>query len=178
VISKPTSNSPTNRMVPQSAACKPVLVFGIALCAVLAVGIAVAYQRRRENEERSTATLARLNVLTTIVHDYDNNHWPLPRVEGAASDPAGWQTLVADLERRIARAQNEPGARWRPYGLTSVRGQVETIDGWGHPILFRSPGPIHADGWDAYSFGPNGIDEKGGGDDLIVGGHSPVGAGK
>ena len=42
-------------------------------------------------------------------------------------------------------------------------------DAWGHPIVFRLPGVVHRSGWDIYSFGPNGIDEQGQGDDLVIG---------
>jgi hypothetical protein len=43
------------------------------------------------------------------------------------------------------------------------------LDGWGRPLLYRSPGPVHPHGWDLWSVGPNGIDEQGGGDDILVG---------
>jgi hypothetical protein len=42
-------------------------------------------------------------------------------------------------------------------------------DGWGHLLLFHCPGPVHKHGWDVWSCGPNGIDEQGGGDDILVG---------
>jgi hypothetical protein len=42
-------------------------------------------------------------------------------------------------------------------------------DAWGQPIRFRQPGPVHRNGWDIWSVGPNGIDEEGEGDDILVG---------
>ena len=42
-------------------------------------------------------------------------------------------------------------------------------DGWGRPFRIRAPGPVHKHGRDLWSFGPNGINEQGGGDDILVG---------
>ncbi len=42
-------------------------------------------------------------------------------------------------------------------------------DEWGQPLRIQVPGPIHKRGWDVWSCGPNGIDEQGGGDDILVG---------
>jgi hypothetical protein len=42
-------------------------------------------------------------------------------------------------------------------------------DEWGQPIRFRVPGQVHTRGWDAWSIGPNGIDEQGQGDDILIG---------
>jgi hypothetical protein len=49
------------------------------------------------------------------------------------------------------------------------RGETVLLDAWGHAIKFRFPGRVHRHGWDLYSVGPNGIDEQGGGDDILVG---------
>jgi hypothetical protein len=43
------------------------------------------------------------------------------------------------------------------------------VDGWNRALIFRFPGPVHRHGWDLYSVGPNGIDEQGGGDDILIG---------
>jgi hypothetical protein len=43
------------------------------------------------------------------------------------------------------------------------------LDAWGFPLRLMAPGPIHKHGWDLWSVGPNGIDERGDGDDLVVG---------
>jgi hypothetical protein len=42
-------------------------------------------------------------------------------------------------------------------------------DPWGHVLIFSAPGPVHRHGWDLWSVGPNGIDEQGAGDDILVG---------
>jgi len=43
------------------------------------------------------------------------------------------------------------------------------LDGWGNPIRYRCPGPIHKHGWDLWSCGPNGRDDHGTFDDILVG---------
>ncbi len=43
------------------------------------------------------------------------------------------------------------------------------LDGWGHPIIYRCPGPVHRRGFDFYSCGPNGKDDQGTFDDIVVG---------
>ena len=49
------------------------------------------------------------------------------------------------------------------------------LDAWGQPIYYRCPGPVHKNGWDLISCGPNGLYEEGGGDDLVVGAELPGG---
>src|SRR5207237_599182 len=48
-------------------------------------------------------------------------------------------------------------------------------DAWGNPIYYRCPGPIHKNGWDLISCGPNGVYEEGQGDDIVVGEDLPGG---
>ncbi len=48
-------------------------------------------------------------------------------------------------------------------------------DAWGNPLYYRCPGPIHKNGWDLISCGPNGVYEEGGGDDIVVGEDLPGG---
>ncbi|MEZ0228026.1 MAG: hypothetical protein ACAI25_05330 [Planctomycetota bacterium] len=43
------------------------------------------------------------------------------------------------------------------------------LDAWRHRVIFITPGFVHRNGWDLYSVGPNGIDEQGQGDDILVG---------
>lgn len=42
------------------------------------------------------------------------------------------------------------------------------LDGWERPIHYRSPGVTHTD-FEVWSDGPNGIDDDGLGDDVLVG---------
>src|SRR5262249_52126724 len=46
---------------------------------------------------------------------------------------------------------------------------VTQLDGWGHPVIYACPGPIHRFGFDLISCGPNGLYEAGAGDDIVRG---------
>jgi len=59
-------------------------------------------------------------------------------------------------------------------GFTSQENKA-IRDSWGNPIYYRCPGPIHKNGFDLISCGPNGVYEEGGGDDIVVGEDLPVG---
>lgn len=50
-----------------------------------------------------------------------------------------------------------------------MRASLSERDSWGRPFVVRSPGVVHRSGWDIYSTGPNGLDEEGEGDDILVG---------
>lgn len=45
----------------------------------------------------------------------------------------------------------------------------DDLDGWSNALRYARPGPIHPNGWDVWSAGPNGIDERGKGDDVLTG---------
>lgn len=59
---------------------------------------------------------------------------------------------------------SEPGTA----GAAFLSGELAK-DAWGRPIVYRSPGVVHRSGWDVYSFGPDGADDSGEGDDIVVG---------
>jgi hypothetical protein len=54
-------------------------------------------------------------------------------------------------------------------------GRSCVLDAWGQPIRLVCPGPVHKNGWDLISCGPNGVYEEGGGDDIVVGEDLPGG---
>ena len=43
------------------------------------------------------------------------------------------------------------------------------LDAWGRVLCFACPGPVHKHGWDLWSCGPNGKDDQGTFDDILVG---------
>lgn len=67
---------------------------------------------------------------------------PMPRADGSGSDWTGQRAL----------------------GEKTLR-----VDGWGNPLRYRCPGPVHRDGWDLWSCGPNGKDDQGTFDDILIG---------
>lgn len=91
-----------------------------------------------------------------------------PPADGSPDDPTGQTTLdVGTYEDR------DPNGPWTTTGIAWRRQLGHRCgpawDAWGRTFLYRSPGPCHGGGWDVYSVGPNGIDERGAGDDLLVG---------
>ncbi len=52
-------------------------------------------------------------------------------------------------------------------GLSSADYGVSDLDSWGGEISYRCPG-VHRR-WELVSFGPDGIDDLGEGDDIVVG---------
>ncbi len=58
-------------------------------------------------------------------------------------------------------------AALKAQGLESRRARF--MDLWGHKLRWRCPGRVHTKGWDLYSIGPNGEDEEGAGDDILIG---------
>jgi hypothetical protein len=63
-----------------------------------------------------------------------------------------------------------------PKGTSSTwPGQQPVLDAWGTPINYRCPGPVHRQGWDFISCGPNRTYEDGERDDIVVGEDFPDG---
>jgi hypothetical protein len=61
------------------------------------------------------------------------------------------------------------------YGRYLRDGHV-IVDAWKHPLVIFLPGRIHENGFDLYSVGPNGRDERGRGDDILFEGVAAVGS--
>jgi len=69
------------------------------------------------------------------------------------------KSLAPSQQRAVATLEVDPPA----------------VDAWGNSIYYRCPGPIHKNGFDLISCGPNGVYEEGGGDDIVVGEDLPGG---
>jgi hypothetical protein len=117
-------------------------------------------------------TLETLRGLATLIRES-----PKPILaDGSATDPTGLWSLAEGIQRQRSTTVEISGCWSRQPGRhatsTPQFGSVEFIDaddGWNHPVMYRCPGPVHPHGWDLYSIGPNGIDEQGRGDDILVG---------
>ena len=97
---------------------------------------------------------------------------------GSVAEPTGlrepadglWAQGVRGAHRVVIEGSfsrlpgTEPGDQW--IGSNEF---LNGDDGWRRPVRYRCPGPVHANGWDLYSFGPNGIDDGGRGDDILIG---------
>lgn len=62
-----------------------------------------------------------------------------------------------------ALSRGRRGGYYR-FDRAELNGSGQVIDGWGNPLVYRSPGSKGAT-FDLYSMGPNGKDEGGAGDD-------------
>jgi hypothetical protein len=119
---------------------------------------------RRLNQEKIKATTVwvedHAGILTTVIRMAVSNYGvPPPRALGQNDDPTGMKAVERFWDDYGAHGSiNIPPEFW-------MRGK----DAWGRPLLYRCPGPVHKRGWDMYSVGPNGVDEQGQGDDILVG---------
>ena len=76
------------------------------------------------------------------------------------------------LMKRLREARGDRDSGQYYYDASRITwGSIDEleVDGWGRRMAYRCPGPVHRNGWDLYSFGPNGKDDDGGGDDILVG---------
>ncbi len=149
-----------------------VMALGLVIASVCAVVHArrverearrLEAERLRENLEKTRETL---EEMTYIARDVPRLY---KRTVGPRA-PRGVACLVirigTDGGCMYALVGQERAAEFPTQG-----GHPEEIvrDRWGNPLLCRSPGPVHTRGWDLWSTGPNGVDEDGHGDDIIIG---------
>jgi hypothetical protein len=118
---------------------------GIGVVLLLVVGLVVVQKAKKVEDAKRQRTLQALmddaKCLRVTFGDRP------PQADGSGADWSGMKTLTAGSEK----------FEW------------ELVDGWGNPIRYRRPGPIHRHGWDLWSCGPNGKDDQGTFDDIIIG---------
>jgi hypothetical protein len=139
---------------------------GIALVVLLTVGVFVVIRGKKIEDEKRRQTIETLEDWAKLVRPCK----PPPRSDGAGSDWTGQTRVkVAYLEALgFDKAAPDAFRRWP---------QVPRDDAWGNPIRYRCPGPVHTKGWDLWSCGPNGKDDQGEFDDILVGEDlAPVGS--
>ena len=145
------------------------ITFGALLALSLVVAVGAVLHREGVERRKRAATRRVLESFAEDIREFgdppqlssgDLTDLPLPRAE--ISLPAHPRRKAGPLA-----------------GATIKFGEPNTrADGWGNLIRYRCPGPIHTHGWDVWSCGPNGIDEHGSGDDLLIGEDvAPVGTG-
>ena len=165
----------------------------LAVCLLLCMGVAIAaglavLQRRAEERRitnvrkvlektRSFALGDGLTVYEGGRNISESVTGPWPPANGSADDQSGLVALskVLKLSCAMTDAGNAVFVIIGESGYSSesrdfkLPAGAKAIDAWGHMLVYRCPGPIHAQGWDLYSVGPNGVDEHGEGDDILVG---------
>jgi len=153
-----------------------ILAVLVVLTIVFGVGAAIVLRTKWIEEERRRArTLSLLTQLGNICCR------PVA-MDVSESDPTGQQALERTFNKSGETYYHRPGITpsgwvenadelWREH----FREQKPLRDGWSNLIHYRCPGPVHKNGWDLISSGPNGIYEEGGGDDILVGDDVPGG---
>ena len=114
-----------------------VLGCGIAVVALVLVGLVVAWRGKKAEAEKRSHTDGILRNVYTFAK-FQN----APKADGRTADWTGQKML----------------------GLPEIE-----VDGWGNPVHYRCPGPVHKNGFDVWSCGPNGKDDQGTFDDILVG---------
>ena len=90
------------------------------------------------------------------------------RAVDAFHDAYGYYPAGDGLAIMRALHGEDPGSNPRGIDFLSVRTRLNITgvicDGWDNPLVFRRGGPVPI----VYSIGANGIDEQGGGDDILI----------
>ena len=143
-------------------------------------GAAELYRRTLESERESRridATWQNLRFLAAIPSEYAKHASQPPRFGDADATPEeqGLRALVLGLPVEYGWLNHTYHPyEWvegkRPFIKPQGSGGFAVVDAWGRPYRYRCPGPVHKHGWDIYSLGPDGMDDQGEGDDLIIGG--------
>jgi hypothetical protein len=163
---------------------------GVALALGLSAAVIAAVRIKRRDEQKRRETLLILSELEDLVvfnltpPRADENSTADGREIDEPDDEAGQVQLRRESRGKIVRLNHthETGKTFLERGTTSwipLKGHEKSVvlwprkvvlDAWGNPIRYRHPGTVHGHGWDLYSVGPDGIDDHGGGDDILVGG--------
>jgi hypothetical protein len=144
-----------------------VVFAALVLMALLGASVH-AISKRRAEQKRRLETTDRLQMLCFVLTHHDLGQvatdLPPPRATGGSGDPTGMIALHEYLMGGHYLLNSEPGTA----GSAFLNGDLSN-DAWGRPIVYRCPGVVHKEGFDFYSFGPDGRDDEGRGDDLVEG---------
>lgn len=116
-----------------------VVLFILLAIAGAAVGV---YQGRQEKSKRDT-TLLYVKSLANYLDMYQLDVGRFPTTEQGLD---ALLTCPSDVP--------DPGKWGGPY----IRDNAQTLDPWQNPYQYVSPGTRSRDGYDVWSFGPDGID--------------------
>jgi general secretion pathway protein G len=113
-----------------------------------------------------------LAVLAALVVPKFTKRSEQAKITGAGVDISNIDVALDAFEIDCGRyPSTEEGIRAlidQPQGLTGWRGPYlkrgVPKDTWGNPYIYRYPGQHNINGYDMYSFGPDG--QEGGGDDI------------
>jgi hypothetical protein len=92
--------------------------------------------------------------------------WRGKKIEGRKRDATLHEL---EIKRRGLRPVPADGSGGDWTGQKALGNEKPVEDGWGNPLRYRCPGPVHRNGWDLWSCGPNGKDDQGTFDDILIG---------
>ncbi|MEZ0229822.1 MAG: hypothetical protein ACAI25_14440 [Planctomycetota bacterium] len=147
-----------------STRAKLLIVVGALVAVGLVAGTALVLPKQLENR----ATKLALGKLARL-HDANPTAWSAAaqRAHSFRGAWSGTETafvfLAAEEDARLYLSNEFTGIGKHGWGLGWP------TDAWRQPIRYRSPGPVHKRGWDLWSVGPNGVDDEGRGDDVVLG---------
>jgi hypothetical protein len=157
---------------------KALLVVALLICLLVAAAAIGAVVERRRAESRVRFTRAALVMIRDRETYAPMLHFAgmWPRADGSGDDNSGMKALgrVYELKLLVTHAGyvgslDTENHGWRFSHTLKGQNPTEPVDAWGRTLVYRCPGPVHHQGWDLYSFGPDGIDDRGEGDDILVG---------
>ena len=135
--------------------------------------------QRRRPRLRSAFTLIELllvlvilAILAAVVVPKFTNKSEMARKAAAKTDIANLETALDSFEVEAGRfptteeglgALIQAPANVKAWGGPYIKRGIPN-DPWGHPYAYRFPGQYNANGYDLFSFGPDG--NEGGGDDV------------
>lgn len=153
-IRKPTEQIAPEPAAPQRSRGRIILYAGqLAAVGILAALWLVSYSsvKRIQKQEQRRFTRTEVRALTTVTQAFQKNERRLPAPGNAA--------LVAELSRPIPEKQRP----YFPFDAERLR-DGRFLDPWSQPYIYR----VEDSGFRIYSSGPDGIDERGGGDDIVM----------
>jgi general secretion pathway protein G len=136
--------APARRRARAFTLIEMMLVLGI-IVVLMGVGIRMLIGNRQYAQE--VAAEAQLQHIQTQLQTYETFNLRLP-------------TTAQGLKALVEKPSTQPvPKRWKQL-LTELK-----PDPWGNPYQYRNPGTRNKDGYDLFSFGPDGVES---GDDISL----------
>ncbi len=138
------AHAATHRRAGAFTLIEMMLVLGI-IVVLMGVGIRMLIGNRQYAQE--VAAEAQLQHIQTQLQTYETFNLRLP-------------TTAQGLKALVEKPSTQPvPKRWKQL-LTELK-----PDPWGNPYQYRNPGTKNKDGYDLFSFGPDGVES---GDDISL----------
>jgi general secretion pathway protein G len=118
---------------------------------------AVTKARRKATVAKATSTISALEGAISM-YESDLGDYP-------ASGNQNLVNALADINITNT-SWDGPYMQFKAQELKGAIPNAELLDPWGNPYVYTQPGTHNLRSYDLYSFGPNGTDEQGVGDDI------------